>query len=204
MAELLPRRAAGVAPEEVGAFLRANPGWLAAHPELYGLMDPPRRVHGERLADHMAGLLAQARDAAATGTADRRATEGFVARVQDTVLALLRTADAASCLADLPALLRLDGARLCAEGPQPGAARVPPGTVAARLGRRETLIGPAQRDPLMHGEAAALAQQEALVRVELGHGPALLALACRDGTGLSGAAAGPLCFLAQALAARLA
>ncbi len=202
MAEPRPRREACVAAEDVRAFLRANPGWLAADPELYASMEPPRRVHGDRMADHMAALLARARHDTASGTADRRATEGFVARVQETVLALLRM-DAVQCLADFPALLRLDGARLCVEGAQPYAARIPPGTVNARLGRRETLIGPAQRDIVVHGEAAALAQHEALVRVGLRGAPALLALACRDGSGLSGVTASSLAFLAQALAARL-
>ncbi len=41
----------------VAAFLRAHPAWLAEHPELYRLLAPPRRVHGEALADHMAAML---------------------------------------------------------------------------------------------------------------------------------------------------
>ena len=40
----------------VAAFLRANPGWLAEHPELYQVLAPPLRVHGEGLADHMAAI----------------------------------------------------------------------------------------------------------------------------------------------------
>ena len=36
----------------VEAFLRDNPGWLADRPELYRVLAPPIRVHGERLADH--------------------------------------------------------------------------------------------------------------------------------------------------------
>ena len=51
-------------PEAVEAFLRRNPGWLAAHADLYALLDPPQRVHGERLADHMAALLLAARSRA--------------------------------------------------------------------------------------------------------------------------------------------
>ena len=43
----------------VAAFLRANPGWLSANPELYSTLEPPRRLHGEPLADHMAAMLAQ-------------------------------------------------------------------------------------------------------------------------------------------------
>ena len=42
---------------DVAAFLRANPGWLSEHPELYRVLHPPRRLHGEAMADHMAAML---------------------------------------------------------------------------------------------------------------------------------------------------
>ena len=56
--------------ELVAAFLRAHPAWLAEHPELYRLLAPPRRVHGEVLTDHMAAMLRAERAHAAD--ADRR------------------------------------------------------------------------------------------------------------------------------------
>jgi uncharacterized protein YigA (DUF484 family) len=200
---------------DVAAFLRANPGWLAEHPELYAVLEPPARVHGERMADHMAAMLERARAgmaALAHATAERRAAEGFAERVQDAVLAMMGTRDLSWCLQyDLPSLLRLDSVRLCAEAGQhgpalaiPGAARVPPGTVAATLGRRRALVRDAVRTPLLHGEAAALAGREALVRVPLPDAPALLALACRDGRALAGAATPVLAFLGQAIAVALA
>ena len=197
------RRPAGPHPDEVAAFLRGNPGWLAQNAGLYGVLEPPHRQHGERLADHMAAMLAQARADILTVAEDRRATEGFAGRVQDAVLALLRAPDAAAALTDLPALLRLDGARLCVEGDIRGGVQVPAGTVATWLGRRETAIGEAQRDMLLHGEAAPLARWQALVRVALPGTPALLALACRDGRSLAGATAASLGFLGQAIAALL-
>jgi hypothetical protein len=196
----------------MAAFLRSNPGWLAAQDELYALMDPPRRVHGERMADHMAALLLAARSqashlaaAAALATTDRRASEGFAQRVQDAVLALMRAPDPAWCLQhDLPALLRLDSARLCVEGVAGVShAAVPPGTVAAALGQRQAVVRADPSLPALHGEAAALAGWEALVRVPLRQGPALLALACRDGRALAGAATPALSFLGQAVAAAL-
>jgi len=149
-------------PVAVAAFLRGNPGWLAAQDALYSLMDPPCRVHGEQLADHMAALLAAARTRAdhlareaAAGAADRRAAEGFGARVQDAVLMLMRAPDPAWCLQhDLPALLRLDGARLCVEGLRPGMAAVPMGTVTAALGQRQALVRGSVALPHLHGEAA--------------------------------------------------
>ena len=122
----------------VAAFLRANPGWLAANPELYAALHPPVRVHGERLADHMAAMLDRARAGAAAlanATHERRAADGFAERVQDAVLAVMGAKDLAWCLQhELPGLLWLDGVRLCAELGQsqglaaiPGATRVPPG-----------------------------------------------------------------------------
>lgn len=205
-----PRRGLQLAalPEAVEAFLRRNPGWLAAHADLYALLDPPQRVHGERLADHMAALLLAARSRAdhlageaASALAARRAAEGFVQRVQDAVLALMRAPDPAWYVQhDLPPLLRLDSARLCIEG-----GHLPPGTVAAMLGQRQALVREARwrAEPLLHGEAAALAGREALVRVPMRAGPALLALACRDGHALAGAATPTLAFLGQAVAAAL-
>ena len=207
-----PARAAPEAsPVAVAAFLRGNPGWLAAQDALYSLMDPPCRVHGEQLADHMAALLAAARARAdhlareaAAAAADRRAAEGFGARVQDAVLTLMRAPNPAWCLQhDLPALLRLDGARLCVEGLRPGLAAVPLGTVAAALGQRQALVRGDVALPHLHGEAAALAGWEALVRVPLRGSPALLALACRDGRALAGATTTALAFLGEAAAAAL-
>ena len=201
--------------DTVAEFLRANPGWLAAHPELYAVLEPPARVHGDRMADHMAAMLERARAGVAAlvhTTVDRRAAEGFAERVQDAVLAVMGTRDLAWCLQhDLPGLLRLDGVRLCAEmgghgsvTAIPGATEVPPGTVAATLGRRRAVVRDAVRTPLLHGEAAALAGREALVRVPLPDAPALLALACRDGRALAGAATPVLAFLGQAIAVALA
>jgi len=207
--------AGNVAALDVAAFLRANPGWLAAHPELYAVLEPPARVHGDRMADHMAAMLERARAGAAAlahATVERRAAEGFAERVQDAVLAMMGAQDLSWCLQhDLPGLLRLDSVRLCAEAGQrnggpaiPGAAQVPLGTVAATLGRRRALVRDAVRTPLLHGEAAALAGREALVRVPLPDAPALLALACRDGRALAGAATPVLAFLGQAIAVAVA
>jgi len=186
----------------IAAYLRANPGWLAAHPELYAVLEPPRRLHGEGLADHMAAMLEQARRHGTGAAAGRRAADGFTHRVQDAVLALMRASDAAWCLQhDVPGLLRVEGVRLCAEPPLDGAHLIPAGTVDAVLGQRCALVREAVRNPLLHGEAAPLARQEALLRVPLACGPALLALASRDADGLEGAGTQALAFLGQAAAA---
>ncbi len=184
----------------VTAFLRDNPGWLARQPGLYATLDPPRRVHGDVLADHMAAQLAGARHEVETLAQHRRVADSFTARVQAAVLALItgRTA----VLPELASLLSLDSARICAECSIPGTILLRPGTVHAVLGRRETVIGEAQLDPALHGEAASLARWQALVRLP-GATPAVLSLACRDGRALAGASAVSLCFLGAAVAATI-
>ena len=196
--------------EEVVAFLRRHPGWLAAQSGLYEALDPPERVHGDRLADHMAAMLAAERARAlrlAAGVADaarsRRAAAGLTERVQASVLALMRAADPADCIAqEWPGMLGVDAATLCVEGHRHGARAVPPGVVDAALGRHGALVRAGAGGAVLHGEAAPLARHEALVRVRMTGPPALLALACRDGRGLAGGA-GPLGFLGQAAAAAL-
>lgn len=200
----------GIEAEEIDAFLRRHPGWLAQRPELYEALDPPVRVHGERMADHMAALLGAARSRAARLAAsaermtdERRAAAGLAERVQAAVLALMRAADPVDCIVhEWPGLLGLDAAALCMEADRRGVRRLQPGAVEAVLGRQSALVRPGVGDPALHGEAAALAQVEALVRVPLRGTPALLALACRDGRSLAGGG-GTLGFLGQAAAAAL-
>lgn len=201
------------ASEAAFAFLRANPDFLAAHPSLYDTLHPPRRVHDAVLADHMAAMLHQARTrvgeahrAATAAAADRRGAEGFARRVQSAVLALMRAPDPAWLAThELAGLLELDAARLVSEAERPpaGAAQAPRGTIAAALGQRHALVRAARPDAVLHGEAVALAAQEALVRVPLKSGPALLALASRDAQGLAGATTDALVFLGQAIGAVL-
>ena len=199
--------------EAVAAYLRANPAFLADNPALYATLAPPTRVHGPAFADHMAAMLAQARTrathaerTASATAADRRAAEGFLRRVQDAVLALMRAPDPAWLAThELAGLLRIDAARLCCEAPAApaGAAAVPPGTIAATLGQRQALVRAAQPDAMLHGEATALAAQEALIRIPMAAGPALLALACRDPRDMAGATTDTLSFLGRAVAAAL-
>lgn len=185
----------------IAAFLRANPGWLAAHPELYAVLEPPRRLHGEAIADHMAAMLDQARRHGTAAAGGRRAADGFMQLVQDAVLALVRAPDPAWCLQnDVPGLLRLESVRLCAEFDLQGAARLIPGTVDTLLGHRPALVRDAVRDFSLHGEAAPLACREALIRVPLAAGPAMITLAARDPDGLEGAGTQALAFLGQVTA----
>ena len=213
MPEKRPRAEETLSAAEVAGFLRRTPGFLRDNPGLYGVLEPPRRVHGERIADHMAALLEAGRGQAAA-MAERadsvlaagRAAAGLAARVQEAVLALLRAEDAVECIgSELPALLAIDAASLGIEGERRGARVLSPGAVAELMGGRSVVFRQgAAVAPLLHGEAARLARFEALVRVP-GVGPAaVLALVSRDERPLDATqGAGALAFLGRAVAAAL-
>jgi hypothetical protein len=190
----------------VEAFLRANPAWLAARPELYRVLEPPRRVYGDSVTDHMAAMLRIERERADGLLAAGRATACLAARVQDAVLALLRSADPADCVSgEMPGILAIDAAHLCIEAEHPGARHLPAGTVARLLNGRLVAFRDAPSDAvLLHAEAAGLARHDALVRVPGEGPPALLALLARDRCMLDPAQGiGPLGFLGRAVAAAL-
>ena len=194
--------------EDVAAFLRANPGWLRENPDLYRVLQPPCRLHGDELADHMAAMLererahAQAECARADSVlAAGRAAAGLAARVHEAVLALIRAPDPAEFVrSELPALLAVDAACLCADFGYPGTRVLPAGMVARLLGRREVTFREQPADAaLLHGAAAPLARVDALVQVGDG---SLLALASRERSRLhAGQGVRSLAFLGRALAA---
>jgi uncharacterized protein YigA (DUF484 family) len=192
--------------EFVEAFLRANPAWLAERPDLYQVLEPPVRLHGDGVADHMAAMLRIQRERADGLLAAGRATAGLAGRVQDAVLALFRSSDPADCVSgEMPGILSIDAAHLCIEAEHPGARRLPDGAVARLLDGRQVVFRDAPADArLLHAEAAGLARHDALIRVP-GEGPAaLLALLARDRHMLDPAqGTGPLGFLGRAVAAAL-
>jgi len=207
------REAEDAAADQVAAFLRARPGFLAERPELYRALNPPQRIHGEVLADHMMAMLrAERRHAAAMAEqadgvlAAGRAAAGLASRVQDAVLALIDARDVADCVAHaLPGALAVDAASLCVEGGAAGARPLPAGTLARLLGGRDVVIRDTPSDAvLLHGEAARLARRDALVRVPWPGAPTLLALVCRDPAALeSGPCGGALAFLGRAVGVAL-
>lgn len=210
-----PGRAATAA--EVAAYLRAHPGFLTAHPELYAELTPPERFHGQPVADHMRAMLlaergradamaARADDVIAAG----RAAAGLATRVQDAVLALMQAAgdpaQVADCIAlELPMLLAVDSASLCAEGALSGARALPGGLVARLLGGRSVVYrAGGESAALLHGEAVRLANHEALVTIPGNGPPTLLALSSRFPEPLSPAnGVGALSFLGRAIAVAL-
>jgi uncharacterized protein YigA (DUF484 family) len=190
----------------VAAFLRAHPAWLAEHPEMYRLLSPPRRVHGEILTDHMAAMLWAERTHASELIDAGRAAAGMAGRVQEGVLALMRASDPAECVsAELPGLLGIDAAALCLEEDRPGCHPLPRGTVRRLLDGRDVVFREGPSDALiLHAEAARLALHDALVRVPGTGAGMLLALASRDARALDPAqGSGALGFLGRAVAVAL-
>jgi len=205
------------APQAVEAFLRASPAFLADRPDLYRVLDPPLRVHGERLADHMAAMLAAERrrvrgleaeiDAAVSA---ERAGHGLTIRVRLAVLALMRCGDVPEAVTqEMPALLGIETCTLLSEAPdRRGVVRLPRGA-AARLLRPglDAAVRPAPLEAeLIHQEAAPLVKRDALVRVPVWTDePTLLALGARDPNALPARqSTANLAFLGRAVAAALA
>ncbi len=125
-----------------------------------------------------------------------RATAGLAGRVQDAVLALLRCADPADCVSgEMPGILAVDAAHLCVEAEQPGARRLPEGTVGRLLNGHQVIFRDEPADArLLHAEAAGLARHDALARVP-GEGPpgadrAVGTRSVRAGSGTGGGASG--------------
>ncbi|MBD0274434.1 MAG: DUF484 family protein [Acetobacteraceae bacterium] len=205
------------APPAVAAFLRAHPEFLAEHPDLYRVLAPPKRVHGERMADHMAAMLAAERrrvrglesEMAAALNAER-AGHGLTIRVRLAVLALMRCGDVPEAVTqEMPALLGIETCTLLSEAPdRRGVVKLQRGA-AARLLRagRDAVVRPAPTDAdLIHQEAAPLVKRDALARVPVwtGH-PTLLALGARDPNALPAKqSTATLAFLGRAVAAALA
>lgn len=201
----------------VAAFLRAHPEFLAERPELYRTLDPPRRVHGDRMADHMAAMLAAERRRVRGLEADmnaalnaERAGHGLTIRVRLAVLALMRCGDVPEAVTqEMPALLGIETCTLLSEAPdRRGVVRLERGA-AARLLRpgRDAVVRPAPTEAeLIHQEAAPLVKRDALARVPVwtGH-PTLLALGARDPNALPAKqSTATLAFLGRAVAAALA
>jgi uncharacterized protein len=203
--------------EVVAAFLRVHPEFLVERPELYRALNPPKRVHGEAMADHMAAMLGAERrrvrsleaEVEAAVTAGR-AGYGLTIRVRLAVLALMRSTDVIDTVEnELPALLGMESCRLLSEKPdRRGIFQLPRGAVVKLMGPgRDALVRAAPTDTeTLHEEAASLIARDALVRVPVWTGtPTILALGARDPHALPARqATATLAFLGRAVAAALA
>ncbi len=196
-------------PELVAAYLRANPDFLAGRPELYRVLAPPQRVHGESLADHMTAMvrIERAHNLALTERSGEVLQAGRTAaatcdRIHNAVLALIAATDPAECVTnELPHLLGVDAAALCCETFRPRWRSLPPGAVATLMRGRQVIARERPADAVvLHAEAALLAERDLLVRLPT-KAPALLALVSRDAAYLPGLqATAAFTFLGRVLA----
>jgi uncharacterized protein YigA (DUF484 family) len=192
--------------EEVAAYLADHPDFLARRPELFRSLTPPRRIHGENIADHMVAMVAAERARTRGLEAemraaidDGRAGATLMMQVRLAVLALMRSRDVVETVVhELPALLRVESCNLLVESSQGNPDRIfgfrragmlslPAGSVSTLIGRgRDARVRTEVTDAtLLHTEAAPLVTRDALVRVPLSCGtPCLLALGARDASAL--------------------
>ena len=200
-------------PAQIADYLRANPDFLAARPELYRVLTPPQRVHGEALADHMTAMVrierahaAAQEERATTVLHAGRAAAGIAERVHEAVLAMVASPDVEECVnSELPHLLGVDAAALCCETFRPRWRSLPQGAVAMLMRGRNVMCRDRPSDAvLLHAEAALLAERDVLVRLP-GDVPAILALVSRDPAALPALQATPaFAFLGQVLGVLLA
>lgn len=177
--------------EDVAAYLARHPDFLAARPDLYRLLAPPKRVHGEALADHMAAMLAAERAGARVLESELRAGTMLGLRARLAVLALLAARDVAEIVAqEWPALLHVAHCALLTPAP-------------LALTRDITLRAGAEitSATTLHAEAAGLILRDALVQVPLPNASAVLVLGARADETLPSRET--LAFLGRALAAAL-
>ena len=205
-----------VTADAVEAWLRDHPDFLAQRPDLYLQLEPPLRVHGERMADHMAAMLAAARVHMREVDADMRAAldtgragMGLAARVGEAVLALMRAPDPLECVShELPALLGVDSCHVgCETRARRNVNRLPAGTLSQLLppGRDAVVRVTPLNVEVLHREAAPLVKRDALARVPAPGGqPMLLAIGTRDPEALPTNGAESLAFLGRAVGAALA
>lgn len=181
------RPAAGLSAEDVAAWLREHPDFLAQRPELAATLAPPRVERGrgvldfqafmvDRLRDELARLKDQQRELLAT----TRANLNNQNRVHAAILFLLDARSFEQLIqavtTELAVLLDLDVACLVIESNgqelphvhSSGVRVAPPGLVDSVLGRRPVLLrSDVVGDPEIYGHGAGLVRSEALIRLRV-------------------------------------
>jgi uncharacterized protein YigA (DUF484 family) len=208
-------------PDQVEAYLRANPAFLIDRPELIAVLAPPSRYDAGSVVDLQTVMLNRLRDesrdlrdAANLLISTTRSNMIIQTRTHAAVMALLGADNFDRLIHvvrfDLPLLLDVDTVSLCfetasANPPELADVRwVPTGSVARALGGNEhpavRMLEDVDDDGQVFGEAAGLVKSAAIARVMPGSGisAALLALGARErGAFHSGQASDLLTFLAK-------
>ena len=212
-----------VSADQVVAYLRRHPDFIARNPELLDVLAAPARDRGkgvldlqqfmvERLRRENAELSELRNDLVATG----RSNLAIQSRVHEAILALLRAGSfeefVETITTDLAVILDLDVVTIGVERAENGAAWksvagvycLTAGSIDNLLGRSSNLLLRADiaGDPAIFDGAAGLVRSDALIRLAIGERapPALLALGSRQpGTFHPGQGTELLSFLSKVL-----
>jgi uncharacterized protein len=173
--------------EDVSAYLREHPDFLAEHPELLPRLTPPALDHGRGVVDFQVFLAGRLRERLSRLEANQRELIGTTranldsqARIHAAILLLLdaRSFDQLiqSITNGLAGLLDLDVASLIVEsngGERPhvhtsGVRVVDAGTIDTLMGPQPVrLAGDIAGNPAIHGASAGLVRSEALIRLRI-------------------------------------
>ncbi len=187
--------------DQVLAYLRANPSFLADNIETLSQIASPERPLGEGVVDLQQAMIGRLRkqvkqteDVARVLIDTSRDNLSTMARIHECVLSLL---DAHSfeeliqrATVDLGVLLDVDVAVLCVESndafglPLPALKLLPAGSVDAYIGRMQSILlqKEVSSDPAIFGEAAPMIHSHAMVRLKVADDapPAMLAFGSRE------------------------
>jgi uncharacterized protein YigA (DUF484 family) len=184
-----PRPAPGPSAADVAAFLKQHPDFLIEHPELLGVLTPPKVDRGERVVDmqhfmvqHQRNEIARLKAQNKSLVTTTRANLMGQARVHSAVLAIIGAQSFEQLIqiviTDLAGLLDADVVTIAVERQGGPRARMPhhgieildPGIVAEVLGpERDVVFQTDMRgDPRLFGAGAGLVRSAALVRLPVG------------------------------------
>ena len=184
-----PQPAAGPSASDVVAFLKRHPDFLNKHPELLGVLTPPKVDRGERVIDmqhfmvqHQRNEIARLKVQNKSLVAATRANLMGQARVHSAVLAIIGAQTFEQLIqiviTDLASILDADVVTIAVERQGGARARMPhhgieilePGTVADLLGPEKDVVlqTDVPGDPRLFGAGAGLVRSAALVRLPVG------------------------------------
>lgn len=186
--------AAEVSAEQVADYLRRNPDFLVAQPQLLDRLTPPSRASGDGVVDMQRFMIERLRDRHDALVQAGRRNLSKQSQINHAVIALLGAATLEHLIeivsTDFLRALHVDVATLCVEGgDRPRRARNVSGVTCLEPGIIDEMIGPGRDmmiatgdgDERVFGAGAGLVCSAALIRLRLGGAapPALLALGSR-------------------------
>ncbi len=184
-------KAPGPSAEQVVAYLTRHPDFLVAHPDLLGVLAPPRIDRGDRVVDmqhfmvqHQRAEIARMKTLQKNLVVANCANLAGQARVHSAVLAILGASSFEQLIqivtTDLATLLDADVVTIAVERsghgaqrarlPTPGVQILDPGTVSEVMGpERDVVLHTDMRgDVRLFGDGAGLVRSAALVRLPVG------------------------------------